>query len=181
MDSVDPLRNRPEPRLLHDVGQRGVAVRGGGHWRTRVDRAGPDVRTIGPVLVTSAREEIRQRLGRRRCLSRPQSSAWEMAADGLLRRYRRPLIRLLLVWLQVEQVMCVEAPGNSTLTVWPLTVDRTTSRIPRHGPQLFAPTVGEKRNCVPRGETQCSPGAISQRAVFSKRSADISPVMRQNP
>ena len=35
-----------------------MAVRGGGHWRIRVDRAGPDVRTIGPVLVTSAREEV---------------------------------------------------------------------------------------------------------------------------
>ena len=108
---MDPLRNRPGPCLLDDVGQRGVAVRSGGYGRTRVDRGGPDVRTIGPVLVTGAREEIRQRLGRRRCLGRSQFSSWEMAADGLLRRCRRHLINLLLVWLQVEQVIDGGAPG----------------------------------------------------------------------
>ena len=46
-------------------------------------------------------------LGRRRCPGRSQSSSREMAADGLLRRCRRHLINLLLVWLQVEQVIDV--------------------------------------------------------------------------
>ena len=108
---MDPLRDRPGPRLLDDAGESGVAVRGGRRGRTRVDRGGPDVRTIGPVLVTRAREEICQRLGRRRCLGRPQPSSREMAADGLLRRCGRHLINLLLVWLQIEQVMYVGAPG----------------------------------------------------------------------